>query len=434
MGNRFPSVRVRCALIHSASSDAVDRNNIKAKAKAKVETMYVTMYTNPETFWTLRNVQKKSNSLFLWRYQDAESATLLLGQETEKCIALCVPVRSGAASPLLTRLWNTASYSYERVEPSEVSFLGRRYGFRTPIQEVFDLLVHDLLAEMPEAASRPKQTDEVNGSTQTGTETHGGDSASGEVPDGESDAGESADARKMKNALRRRQRLGVRAGTTAHATLLRNVDPLVRRRIAQAFSLLVSDGDEAPSVRYDWGKVLMRMFTHQHFSRAREEGRGRPIILVLADVSGSCSSFAQPAAAVAMAAGAVGVGGADILVVSFDNAAIDGSGIRPRQTSLNGGEPVAAKGRTLADALGARHNDVRVIVALGDNQALDGYVALGNLPQIERLIWLDNYLSSCATPEIRRNLHVLPPTITHVVGCGTAEDMVEGLFRAMRRG
>jgi hypothetical protein len=156
----------------------------------------------------------------------------------------------------------------------------------------------------------------------------------------------------------------------------------------QRLSLLVGDSNLEHSYRRDYAEFCVRLKTYRNPSSARKEEEGRPAILIMADVSGSCSSFSEQSVAVARAASQLGVPGADVLVLTHSN------GI-PEELEHNG------KIQTIGDvddlfwyeALIQRFN-IKVVIALGDWDAVDCYLLIALNPIVERLIWLDRGYAS----------------------------------------
>jgi len=173
------------------------------------------------------------------------------------------------------------------------------------------------------------------------------------------------------------------------------VDSKLLKLCREHLSQLVGDNSQNPSPRRDNQKLCERLLTYRNVTPARKE-EGRPVILLLPDVSGSCASFSVKTLEVSKAAGLQGVQGADILVVAHSNG-------YPEETSLNG--------RLVALKLKASQNDqlawygeiltkyqVEIVIALGDWDASNVYAQLANHHQVQRLIWLDNaYASSRGT-------------------------------------
>jgi hypothetical protein len=390
--------------------------------------------------------------------------------------------------------------------------LAARYGAQQPWREALARLLAGIAAggdgngegrDAARAASRPKETDAVDGSTGSGDLTHGGDGASGEVPDAAPRAAPGHDPRgapaghpppaapeapvrsgddrphpvevdldaidrriaacappetdgrahappprsgasHARRAIRRGGRgTGARRGGGPGDSGVRLAQRRARestlvQRCQEALRQLVSAGADETGPRWDAAHLARRLLSGRPLAPARRAEMGRPAILVVADVSSSCSAFAEPACAVASACGALGVPGADVLIVTINNPFV------PLELEVNGDLvplPPDLWGRDVAvdhfAAFLARRWNVSSIVHLGDGQECDSIASWARRPEIERVIWLDNYLSSRIVPRIdRRAQEVLPDAdtqakITRVIGCGTAAEMVVGLHLAV---
>jgi len=213
------------------------------------------------------------------------------------------------------------------------------------------------------------------------------------------------------------------------------VDPVLLKLARKRLADLVGDTAQDVGPRYDWPEFCVRLKTYRDPRRARREEVGRPILWVLADVSGSCSSFAWPALQVAKACGALGVPGADVVVISHSNG-------YPANWECNG-KPITAplpEVRQQEDIIVwfwalARRYPPQVVVALGDWDAAQVYGDLAQLPEVERLLWLDNYGCSRGprdqTAWARERLrergvpHAALHKIRYVDGCRGAVEFVE---------
>ena len=175
-----------------------------------------------------------------------------------------------------------------------------------------------------------------------------------------------------------------------HADLAKiGVDPLLLRLARKRLADLVGDAAQDSGPRYNWPEFCVRLRTHRDPRRARREEVGRPVLWVLADVSGSCSPFAWPALQVAKACGRLGVPGADVVVISHSNgypAGVEVNG-RPYTTTL----PDRYHEILPWFQAVARRYPPEVVVALGDWDAAGVYGELARLPEVQRLLWLDNY-------------------------------------------
>ena len=297
----------------------------------------------------------------------------------------------------------------------------RRYGA--------DALLVDVL--QAEAEERKKQTDVVNGATQTGHDTHGGDSASQDVPDGQSSAGALKQARR---ALRKQGRRGGGLSSEAHATL-QGPDPTLVHTAQQLFQRLLGGDALQDTPRWDTTELVKRITTQRSLLPARmREDEGRPTLLVLPDVSGSCSSFSQPACTVAEAVAALGVPGADVLVIPHVNGRLCGVSLRLNQQLLPSDPEVDIVEAAVRTLKGPLHT----IICLGDDDAVDLYETLARRADVQRLIWLDNYNCNGTEPK-----QIMAPRciadwegtvarkVTYVIGCKHEQSMLTGLRLAL---
>lgn len=353
--------------------------------------------------------------------------------------------------------------------------LASRFGYDESWHEIVvrflsDLIdAHDAQAHA-RAAERPKDTDVVDGSRQDGDVTHGGDGASGEVPcpaagssrqaqqqEGAADDAESADDpleaadRRLEQMARRadERRLHVgrrgRGGSGWSDSGARIAPP--KRTVVEAcrqalMRLIEHDSDDIDGPRWSATHVARRLLTRQPLAPARRREMGRPAILVIADVSGSCAPFAEPACAVASACGACGIPGADVLVMSIINPfvlielQVNGKGvILPIDIAE---QPVSVD--CMISFFASNGWRVPVIVHLGDEQECATIEAWARHPDVSRVIWLDNYLSSRERPVFKekRTRSLFPNAavqdkVRHIIGCGTARDMATGLELAIDR-
>lgn len=346
-----------------------------------------------------------------------------------------------------------------------------RYGADERWYDAIIRLLDDLISTcdnraQSRAVKRPKATNDVDGTRQDGDVTHGGDGASGETTSPA--AGPSRHAamqddatgddpldevdRRLAQMMRcadERQRLHIghrgrggfgRSDSGARlATTRRTVVEECRQALVR---LIEHDSDDIEGPRWSATQLARRLVTHQPLAPARRHEMGRPAVLVIADVSGSCSSFAEPACAVANACGACGIPGADVLVLSITNP------LRPIEFQVNGKHiplpdnlaerPVSVE--QLTEMFAWNGWRVPVIIHLGDEQECDSIEAWARHPDINRVIWLDNYLSSqeCPTFKEHRTRRLFPNAsvrekLCHVIACGTARDMATGLTLAVDR-
>ena len=213
------------------------------------------------------------------------------------------------------------------------------------------------------------------------------------------------------------------------------VDPVLLKLARQRLADLVGDTAQDSGPRYDWPEFCTRLKTYRDPRRARREEVGRPILWVLADVSGSCEAFAWPALQVAKACSKLGVPGTDVVAVAHSNG-------YPARWESNG-RPITApmpEVRRQADILAwfqalARRYPPQVVMALGDWDAAQVYGELAQLPEVERLLWLDNYGCSRGprdqTAWARERLrergvpHAALHKIRYVDGCRGAAEFID---------
>ena len=228
------------------------------------------------------------------------------------------------------------------------------------------------------------------------------------------------------------------------ATLKNGTSPKIIKQVRAAFSLLLDDGEAATGPRWDWGEFSKRLLTYRPLQPAKREEEGRPAILVLADVSGSCSGFSDRAVEVANAAAHLGVRGADVIVVAHSNG-------HPTELKINNDAPttlpygdVFSRIKTVGfyDSLIAKFN-IKVSVVIGDGDAVWLYNHLINSLKLEKFIWLDNYACNYTSPtqkSITKTHYAKSLKIAsteqrktkYVYGCKSAEDFVTALKIAMR--
>lgn len=183
------------------------------------------------------------------------------------------------------------------------------------------------------------------------------------------------------------------------------VSPKLLKICRQRLAALVGDNSEKNSPRRDYTEFCVRLKTYRNPQPARVEEEGRPTILVLADVSGSCRNFSKESVKVAKAASRLGIQGADVVVVSHYNGTPHEMEINGEVVDVRSIKPKAVK--NLADngcnwgnssgwyeALMQRYN-ITVVIALGDWDGSLEYAYIAQHPQIEKLIWLDN--AHCTT-------------------------------------
>lgn len=235
-------------------------------------------------------------------------------------------------------------------------------------------------------------------------------------------------------------------GVTAEMRRVGITSTLIKRA-RKAIARLVEGGETTTGPRYDWTEFSVRLKSYRPVAPARKEEEGRPAILILADVSGSCSGFADKSLMVAQAVAKAGIGGADVIIVAHSNGnPVEWSvnGKRAESLDVDWGESL----RWYEDVL--RRFNLEAVIALGDWDAEWLYHHLAELTSVKKFIWLDNW--SCSTLEVTvrkdlfkkasRNDDVSWHTpwyfqepwsprakakTTYVVGCSEAEDFLKGL-------
>jgi len=333
--------------------------------------------------------------------------------------------------------------------PALLARLAARYGPDT------------LLAEAVKREARPKGTDEVAPATQQEDgDLHGGDGASGEVDhpvpqsgegevdhsvpqseEGEVDhpvpqSREGEVEHPLPQSGKERYR-SPRRSPEAFASLSEADAPPPDevRRVREAMARLTHFGGQGEtSPRWDTSELVKRLISRRPLWPARRDEEGRPSILVLPDVSGSCYAIARESLRLARAVALLGVPGAEVVIVSHVNG-------QPREVQMNTSATMEVSvSEDFADITGfyqrlIKAYMVEAVVAVGDSDAEDVYTWLASHPAISRLVWLDN--SFCRRLE-RPKRSPLPrwpaparQKTTHLVGC-KKERFAEALELALR--
>ena len=178
------------------------------------------------------------------------------------------------------------------------------------------------------------------------------------------------------------------------------VSPKLLNLCRQRLAALVGDSSQQHSPRREYTEFCVRLKTYRNPQPARKEEEGRPVILLLADVSGSCASFSKESVKVAKAASKLGIQGTDILVVSHYNGTphemeINGEVVDVRSIKAKAVKKTADNGCNWGnssgwyEALMQRYN-ITVCIALGDWDGSLEYAYIAQHPQCDRFIWLDN--------------------------------------------
>jgi hypothetical protein len=209
------------------------------------------------------------------------------------------------------------------------------------------------------------------------------------------------------------------------------------KRVRRAFAMLRNfEGSADQSPRYDWEKFCVRLKTAQSYQKARKEEQGQGNILVLVDVSGSCSGFCHKSLTVAKVAQLVGESTA---IMVHSNGYVE-------ELFENGGrkQNLAEKNLSAREVIEfidsyIRQRDISIVVALGDWDAEWLYQHISQNERIKALIWLDVYDCRRITPDPVyafgrkfRNARLCPdaklhPRTIYIIACQTAEDFAFGL-------
>jgi hypothetical protein len=190
------------------------------------------------------------------------------------------------------------------------------------------------------------------------------------------------------------------------------VSPKLLKLCRQRLAALVGDSSQQHSPRRDYTEFCVRLKTYRNPQPARKEEEGRPVILLLADVSGSCASFSNESVKVAKAASKLGVQGTDILVVSHYNGTphemeINGKVVDVRSIQPKAVKKTADNGCNWGNSSGwyetlMQRYSITVCIALGDWDGSLEYAYIAQHPQCEKFIWLDNaHCSSRGTVQDR---------------------------------
>lgn len=182
------------------------------------------------------------------------------------------------------------------------------------------------------------------------------------------------------------------------------ISPKLLRLCRQRLAALVGDSSQDYGPRRDYTEFCVRLKTYRNPQPARQEGSGRPVILIMADVSGSCSSFSGKSVAVAKVASSLGVPGADVLVLTHSNGypcelEHNGKAVDIASIGQQSGDEHAHQNAAWYTGLLNRYQ-IEAAIALGDWDAADDYLHIAQHPTVNRFIWLDNaYCSSRGTVE-----------------------------------
>lgn len=242
-----------------------------------------------------------------------------------------------------------------------------------------------------------------------------------------------------------------RALSSAHGRL-RAVPAALRSQMAELLNRLMGNtgntgGNVGPIPVYDSRRLVKRLLVKRPLPNALKEDviSGRPVTLILPDVSPSCAVQAQAACDIANAAGYAGVSGSDVLVLPHSNGCID-EHIDAYMPWFNG-RPVDVRGTALTTLFrniitGKSSYKIRVVIAVGDHDAVDMYEQLAGLRQVTRLIWLHN--DSGHRSGTRNRVIKSPPEgcpgwvpdslkkLSLIWGCHNQRRMLKGLALSLR--
>jgi len=311
--------------------------------------------------------------------------------------------------------------------PAILARLAARYGPDT------------LLAEAVKREARPKGTDEVAPATQKEDGTlHGGDGASGEVDHPVPQCGEGEVEHSLPQSGKESYR-SPRRSPEAFASLGKADAPPPDevRRVRAAMAQLLSFGQGETSPRWDTSELVKRLISHRPLWPARRDEEGRPSILVLPDVSGSCYAIASASLRLARAVALLGVPGAEVVIVSHINGwpyeiQVGTSALRKVRLVEVSADFAVLTGfyqRLIKTYM------VEAVVTVGDSDAEDVYRWLSSHPAISRLVWLDNSFCRQLERPRRSPLTRWPAPArqktTRLVGC-QKERFAEALELALR--
>lgn len=228
---------------------------------------------------------------------------------------------------------------------------------------------------------------------------------------------------------------------------LGNVPQKLRARMADLINRLVEQGGTAgdsfgPVPVLSATKLVKRMVVRRPLPNALKEDSiaGRPVTLFLPDVSPSCAKQAQPACDLANAAGYAGVPGSDVLVLPHFNGGVESD---EEYIPWFNGKPATTN---VIDAIklfedvctGQSSYRVKVVVFLGDHDAVNRYGDIAQLKSVTRAVWLHHYSESRMVAPAPAPAGLLPDwpsealaKLSMVAGCGDQPRMLKGFEIAL---
>lgn len=246
--------------------------------------------------------------------------------------------------------------------------------------------------------------------------------------------------------------LSARKHLTSSHGRLRRVPHKLRGQMAELINRLVSQagttGSQLGTVPVlSATKLVKRMLVRRPLTNALKEDSisGRPVTLFLPDVSPSCEAQAQIACDLANAASYAGLTGSDVLVFPHANGEVDAH--EDYFPWLNG-KPLTTDVMEIPNLFfsltgGESRFTVRVVVYIGDHDAVDRYRSIAELKTVRRAVWLHNFQSTETgksvvpmgagsflfpdwSPEAGKKLSM-------VAGCTSMGSMLRGFDLALRR-
>jgi hypothetical protein len=237
-------------------------------------------------------------------------------------------------------------------------------------------------------------------------------------------------------------------GICANMESLHGISPKeLISRARRVFARLVSEfgeGEEGP--RWDYKKVSTRIASFQNWQVSdRKRESGRPAIAVLSDVSGSMSSFAKQVLEVSKALMALGVHGAEVIVVVQSNGyplELWINGKKKEKFDYDQWEGHSDQILNWYQEVFCRWN-VKVVILAADWDGEWLYSKVAESMSV-KIYWLDVFLSSKVYPTLAEQF---PPKwargmkwsitatkkVRYVYGCRDAVDFVKGLELAIRK-